>query len=144
MRPRWKLATIALLLLLVSVTPAISSAAQKTGEGPKFVLKGDKAPTFDAKDRELISTYYKHVTATEAPASIDRSGFSLEIEKSLVAGSHVPMQLEKELQPLPGKLESQLSLITGDYRRYRLRHHILLVRKADSTIVDIIKDVDLK
>jgi hypothetical protein len=51
------------------------------------------------------------------------------------------MQLEKDLQPLPQKIETQLSLITGDYGRYTLGRHVLLVRKSDLAIGDIIKNV---
>jgi hypothetical protein len=51
------------------------------------------------------------------------------------------MQLEKDLQPLPGKLDLQLSQITGDYARYTLGRHVVLIRKGDLTIADIIKNI---
>lgn len=54
------------------------------------------------------------------------------------------MQLEKDLKPLPAKLESQLTLVTGDYARYTLGAHVVLVRKTNLAIADIIKDVAVK
>ena len=105
---------------------------------------GQEKPVFSAKDRELIEAYYNHLLGTLAPGSLDRTPFPLGVEKALVAGSHVPMQLEKDLQLLPAKLESQLSQITGDYARYTLGRHVVLVRKSDLTIADILKNVAVK
>jgi len=101
-------------------------------------------PGFTAKDREFIEAYYKHLSGTLAPGSLDRVPFSPEIEKVLVVGSNVPMQLEKNLQPLPGRLESQLSGLTGDYGRYTLGRHVVLVRKTDLAIADIIRNIAVK
>src|SRR5262245_57036410 len=104
-------------------------------------LAQESKPVFTPKDRELIEAYYNHLIGTLAPGSLDRSPFPLGIEKALVAGSHVPMQLERDLQPLPGKLESQLTPITGDYARYKLGQHVVLVKKADLAIADILTNV---
>jgi hypothetical protein len=104
----------------------------------------DKKPAFSAKDRELITDYYNHLIGTLAPGSLDRSAYPLAVEKALVISSHVPMQLEKELEALPPKLELQLSQITGDYGRYKLGRHVVLIKKADLTIADIIKNVAVK
>ena len=124
----WKvvLLVIALLLLVTSIALPQSN------------------PTFSMKDRETIESYYKNVVGKLAPGSLDRTPYTLGVERALVKGSHVPMQLEKELEPLPAQLESQLSKITGDYRRYVLGRHILLVSKADLVIQDIIRDVAVK
>ena len=103
-----------------------------------------KGPVFSAKDRGLIEAYYNHLFGTLAPGSLDQSSFPLGVEKAFVAGSHVPMQLEKELEPLPAKLESQLSAITGDYGRYKVGRHIILIKKADLAIADIIKNVAVR
>jgi len=125
----WKVGLLltAVLLLIVRIT-----AAQET------------KPSFSLKDRELIEAYYNHLLGTLAPGSVDRSPFPLGVEKALVAGSHVPMQLEKMLQPLPSKLESQLTPVTGDYGRYTLGRHVVLIRKADLAIADILKNIAVK
>jgi hypothetical protein len=125
----WK---VALLLTAVFLLMATFSAGQET------------KPTFSLKDRELIETYYTHLLGTLAPGSVDRSPFPLGVEKALVVGSHVPMQLEKMLEPLPAKLESQLTPITGDYGRYTLGRHVVLVNKADLAIADILKNMAVK
>ena len=125
-----KLALLLLLVLLLGTGIALSQVAN--------------SPTFSAKDRELIEAYYNHVIGTLAPGSLDRSEFPLAVEKALMAGSHVPMQLEKDLEPLPAKLESQLTQITGDYGRYTLGRHNVLIKKGDLTIADILKNVAVK
>jgi hypothetical protein len=109
-----------------------------------IALAQESKPVFTPKDRELIQAFYNHLIGTLAPGSVDRTPFPLGVEKTLVAGSHVPMQLEKDLLPLPAKLESQLSAITGDYARYKLGRHVVLVRKADLAIADILKNVAFK
>ena len=73
----------------------------------------------------------------------DERGY-VGVEKALVVGSHVPMQLEKDLEPLPAKLESQLTQITGDYGRYTLGQHVVLIKKTDLAIADILKNVAVK
>jgi hypothetical protein len=107
-------------------------------------LTQQSAPSFSTRDRALIENYYTHLIGTLAPGSLDRSPFPLGIEKALAAGSHVPMQLEKDLEPLPAKLESQLTPLTGDYGRYKLGLHVVLVKKADLAIADILKNVAVK
>ena len=107
-------------------------------------LAQESKPVFTPKDRELIEAYYNHLIGTLAPGSLDRTPFPLGVEKTLVVGSHVPMQLERELQPLPSKLESKLSPITGDYGRYTLGRHVVLVKKADLAIADILKNVAVR
>jgi hypothetical protein len=125
----WKVALLpaAALILLASIS-----------------LAQESKPVFTPKDRELIEAYYTRLIGTLAPGSLDRSPFPLGVEKTLAAGSHVPMQLEKDLQPLPAKLESQLSPITGDYGRYKLGRHVVLVKKGDLAIADILKNVAFK
>jgi len=125
----WKIAllVIAIVLLLAS-----------------FSVAQESTPAFSVKDRNLIDTYYNQLIGTLAPGSLDRTAFPLGVEKALVVGSHVPMQLEKVLEPLPAKLESQLILLTGDYGRYTLGRHVVLVKKADLTIADIMKNVAVK
>ncbi len=128
----WKIAVLLAVILLLGLSISLGWSAPQTGE---------KYPAFTAKDRELIEGYYTALSGKLAPGSIDRSTFSLGIEKSLVPGSRVPPQLEKNLEPLPAKLETQMSQAPGGYLRYRLGHHILLVRKSDMTLVDIVKNV---
>jgi hypothetical protein len=105
-----------------------------------------KAPTrvFTPAERDAIQAYYLHLMGTLAPGSINRTPFSPNIEKALATGSHMPMQLEKDLMPLPSELESKLLPLAGNYGRYKLGNHVLLVRLADLTIVDIIKNAGLK
>jgi hypothetical protein len=125
----WK---VGLLVTAVLLLMASFSAGQET------------KPTFSLKDRELIETYYTHLLGTLAPGSVDRSPFPLGVEKALVVGSHVPMQLEKALELLPAKLESQLTPITGDYGRYTLGRHVVLIKRADLAITDILKNAAVK
>ena len=133
----WKIALLLLVILLLGMTISLAWSAPQKSDEPKM-------PAFSAKDREMIGGYYDQVIGKLAPGSLDRSPFPLGIEESLTVGSHVPMQLEKELQPLPRKLELQLSLLTGGYGRYTLGRHVVLVRKGDLKIADILKNVAVK
>jgi len=133
----WKVALLLALVLLFGMVVSLAWSAPQKADEPKM-------PVFSVKDHKLIEDYYNHLVGTLAPGSLDRSGFGLGIEESLVTGSSVPMQLEKDLKPLPAKLESQLSAVTGDYARYTLGRHVVLVRKNDLKIADIIKNVAVK
>ncbi len=125
----WKIALLLLAMLLLL-------AGMSWSQGKK--------PSFSAKDRDAIGAYYNHLVGTLAPGSLDRSPFPLGVEKALVSGSHVPMQLEKDLEPLPPRLESQLTQLTGEYGRYTLGRHVILVKKSDLEIEDIIKNIAVK
>ena len=144
MRPKWRIILILTVILLLAFSISLAwSAPQETGEAPKFVLRGDVAQTFTAKDREAIEGFYRHLMGTIAPGSINRSPFSPAIERALAKGSHVPMGVDKDLAPLPKELESQLTVLAGDYRRFKLGPHVVLVKLTDSTIADIIKNAGM-
>lgn len=128
----WKIALILVVILLFAFSISLAWSAPQNNA---------KLPVFTEKDHQLIEAYYNHLVGTLAPGSLNRSPFPLGIEAALKPGSHLPMQLEKDLQPLPVKLDEQLSQITGDYGRYTLGRHVVLVRKGDLTIGDIIKNV---
>ena len=123
---------MALLFVAIVLVIASISAAQET------------KPVLTAKDRGLIEAYYTRLMGTLAPGSLDRTTFPFGIEKTLVVGSRVPMQLERTLEPLPTSLELRLSQITGDYGRFTLGRHVVLIKKADLTIADILKNVAVK
>ena len=134
MKPKWKIVLILTAILLLAFSVSLAWSAPERGS----------APTFTAKDRDAIQGFYLRLMGTLAPGSLNRTPFSPNIEKALTAGSHVPMQLEKEMMPLPMELESKLTVLTGDYGRFKLGNHVLLVKMADLTIADIIKNAGLK
>jgi len=132
MKTKWKIILILTAILLLTFSVSLAWSAP------------EKAPAFSTKDRDAIEGFYRHLMGTLAPGSINRTPFSPNIEKALATGSHVPMQLEKDLTPLPKELASKLTPLTGDYERYKLGTHVLLVKMADLTIADIIKNAGLK
>ena len=134
MRPNSKIVLILTAILIFAFSIALAWSAPQN------------APTrvFTRAERDAIQAYYLHLMGTLAPGSINRTPFSPNIEKALTVRSHVPMQLEKDLMPLPGELESKLVPLSGEYGRYKLGNHVLLIRMADLTIVDIIKNAGLK
>ena len=133
----WKIALLVLVVLLFGMVVSLAWSAPQKADEPKM-------PVFSVKDHKVIEEYYVHLVGTLAPGSLDQSEFPLGVEQSLVSGSHLPMQLEKDLKPLPAKLESQLAQMTGDYGRYTLGRHVVLVRKSDLAIADIIRNVAVK
>jgi hypothetical protein len=134
MSRKWKIALILAAILLFAMSVSLAWSAPQKADAQKL-------PVFSAKDHQLIAEYYNHLIGTLAPGSLDRSPFPLGVESALTPGSHVPMQLEKDLQPLPSKLESQLTQITGDYGRYILGRHVVLIRKSDLAIGDVIRNI---
>ena len=48
------------------------------------------------------------------------------------------------MMPLLAELESKLTPLTDDYGRYKLGPHVILVKKADLTIADIMKNAGMK
>ena len=126
--------TLLLIALLLVATVAVMG---QTAEKPA------KAE-FTSADREMIQNYYKHLLGTLAPASLDRKGFPPEVEKGIASGNKLPEQLEKQLQLLPKELEEKLSLPMAGYLRYKLGNHVLLVRRSDLMIADLIKNAGWK
>jgi hypothetical protein len=108
-----------------------------------FAFAQTAKPAFTAEDRALIENYYKQIIGTLAPGSLDRTGFSPEIEKALTPGSRIPATVEKQLERLPAKLQAQLSSLAGDYDRYKLGRHVVMIRRTDFVIVDILRNVAL-
>jgi len=136
LRP-WKIAILLIVILLFGMVVSLAWSAPRNQDGSNM-------PVFTDKDRKAIDDYYLHLLGTLAPGSLDQSSFPLGVEQSLASGSHVPMQLEKDLKPLPQKLESQLSQLTGEYGRYTLGRHVVLVRKSDLAIADILRNIAVK
>jgi hypothetical protein len=99
--------------------------------------------TFSQKDREAVEAYYKHLHGVLAPASIERKPLSPETEKALVPGKKIP-QFEKQLQKLPRELELKLSTPQPGFDYYVLGSHVLLVRRSDLLIGDIIRNAGWK
>jgi hypothetical protein len=128
----WKIALILAVILLFAFSISLAWSAPQSNA---------KLPVFTDKDRQSIEAYYNHLVGTLAPGSLNRSQFPLGVEAELTPGSHLPMQLEKDLQRLPAKLNEQLSQITGDWGRYTIGRHVVLVRKSDLMIGDIIRNV---
>jgi hypothetical protein len=129
--------TLCVLLAIALMLAAASVAMGQTATKPAKV-------EFTSADREMIQNYYKHLLGTLAPASIDRKGFPPDVEKGIASGNKLPGQLEKQLQRLPKELEDKLSLPQAGYLRYKLGHHVLMVRRSDLMIADIIKNAGWK
>jgi hypothetical protein len=125
---------------LLLVATLLGQTANHKVAPPQINLDKKRPIVLTTQDRQTINSYYEHVIGSLAPGSINRTPFSLEVEKALVKGSKVPMNLEQQLEPLPPDLESQLSLLTGDHKRYKLGWHVLVVRLSDLTIADVLKD----
>jgi hypothetical protein len=133
---------------LTAIALVLALGLTVTGQpqaGPTLVVGAqEKKPAFTESERSIINQFYKHFISTMAPASLDRSPLSPEIDRSLVPRARVPMAFEKKLEPLPQELRSKLSLLTGNYKYYKLGWHVLIVNQSDMTIVDIVRDAGWK
>jgi hypothetical protein len=125
------------LLIIALLLAAAAVVMGQTADKPTKV-------EFTSADREMIQNYYKHLLGTLAPASLDRKGFPPDVEKGIAIGNKLPGQLEKQLQLLPKELENKLSLPQAGYLRYKLGNHVLMVRRSDLLIADIIKNAGWK
>ena len=125
------------LLVIVLLLAAAAVVMGQTADKPAKV-------EFTSADREMIQNYYKHLLGTLAPATLDRKGFPPDVEKGIAIGNKLPGQLEKQLQLLPKELENKLSLPQAGYLRYKLGNHVLMVRRSDLLIADIIKNAGWK
>jgi len=103
----------------------------------------DKTPKFTAGDRKIVNEYYMHLFGEIAPGTINRYEFSVEIERALKPDEKLPLQLEKKLETLPRELEEKLSGQPAGYAIYKLGHHVLILRRSDLLIADIIKNAGL-
>jgi len=103
----------------------------------------DKMPKFTANDYKAIDAYYRQQFGDIAPGSINRSTFSPDIERALKPGEKLPLQFQKKLETLPRELEEKLSGQPAGYAIYKLGHHVLLLRRSDLMIADIVKDAGL-
>jgi hypothetical protein len=134
MKTKMMIRTLLVIALLLAAAIAVMG---QTADKPAKAA-------FTAADRETIQNYYKHLLGTLAPASLDRKGFPPEVEKGIAIGNKLPEQLEKQLQLLPKELEDKLSLPQAGYLRYKLGNHVLMVRRSDLLIADIIKNAGWK
>src|SRR5688572_24263688 len=98
MRSQMPIRVLLLLLLFFAAAVMVLGQAVKVTEKVEFT----------AGERDAIRSYYTHVLGTLAPASLDRKGFSPEIERELRPGKRVPMQLEKKMERLPKQLSEKL------------------------------------
>ncbi len=103
MRPNWKIILILTAILIFVFGTVLAWTAPQNAS----------TRVFSRAERDTIQAYYLHLIGTLAPGSINRTPFSPDIEKAFALGSRVPMQLEKDLMPLPSELESKLVPLTG-------------------------------
>ncbi len=116
-----------LALSLVS-SPAFSQGKGKghhkgEGDDDQGPGKGNKKAKheFDARDREVITTYYSDRTSNLPPGLAKRGG-------------NLPPGLEMEL-------ERQLPPVDAGYVRGVIGAHIVIYNRSTSVIVDVMKDV---
>ena len=103
----------------------------------------DKMPKFTVNDYKTIDAYYRQQWGDIAPGSINRSTFSPDIERALKPGEKLPPQLQKKLETIPRELEEKLSGQPAGYAIYKLGHHVVLLRRSDLMIADIVRDAGL-
>jgi hypothetical protein len=133
---RSKLVIKSALLILTLLCAAIVVSGQASDKS--------KTPKFSTADRATINAYYKSKMGNLAPGSLDRKGLPPDIDRALVVGAKLPEQLEKKLENLPADLEKKVSLPAGGYQMYKLEHHVLILRRSDREIADIIRDAGWK
>ena len=103
--------------------------------------KGHRAYQFGTREREIISRYYANPRPGLPPGLAKRGGnLPPGLEKHLVRNGTLPPGLQKRLQPLPVELERELPPLPGDCgcRRGVIGTDILLVRTGNYSILDVL------
>jgi hypothetical protein len=130
MKPKLDLRIVLLAIVaLIAVCVTLSAA--------------EKMPRFTVNDHKVIDAYFRQQFGDIAPGSINRSTFSPDIERALRSGEKLPLQFQKKLETLPRELEEKLSGQPAGYAIYKLGHHVVLLRRSDLMIADIVKDAGL-
>src|SRR6202162_4922964 len=105
-----------LALSLVS-SPAFSQGKGKghnKGDDDQGPRKGNKKAKhdFDARDREVVTTYYSSRNSNLPPGLAKRGGnLPPGLEKQLERNGTLPPGLQKRVQPCPVELEGQLPTV---------------------------------
>jgi hypothetical protein len=135
-----------LALSLVS-SPASSQGKGKghhKEEGDDDHGKGNKKAKheFDARDREVITTYYSG-RASNLPPGLAKRGGNLPpgLEKQLERNGTLPPGLQKRVEPCPVELERRLPPLEAGYARGVIGAHVVIYNRSTNVIVDIMKDV---
>lgn len=97
---------------------------------------------FDARDREVITTYYSGRNSNLPPGLAKRGGnLPPGLEKQLERNGTLPPGLQKRVQPCPVELERQLPPLETGYARGVIGAHLVIYNRSTNIIVDIMKDV---
>ncbi len=137
-----------LALSLVS-SPAFSQGKGKghhkgEGDDDQGPGKGNKKAKheFDARDREVITTYYSDRTSNLPPGLAKRGGnLPPGLEKQLERNGTLPPGLQKRVEPCPVELERRLPPLEAGYARGVIGAHLVIYNRSTNIIVDIMKDV---
>jgi len=136
-----------LALTLVSSPPAFSQGKGKghnKGDDDQGPGKGNKKAKheFDARDREVVTTYYSSRNSNLPPGLAKRGGnLPPGLEKQLERNGTLPPGLQKRVQPCPVELERQLPPVEAGYARGVIGAHLVIYNRSTNVIVDIMKDV---
>jgi len=136
-----------LLALSLVSSPTFSQGKGKghnKGDDDQGPGKGNKKAKheFDARDREVVTTYYSNRNSNLPPGLAKRGGnLPPGLEKQLERNGTLPPGLQKRVQPCPVELERQLPPVEAGYARGVIGAHLVIYNRSTNVIVDIMKDV---
>ncbi len=150
MRNRVLLWLLALALLLLGVAPA-----QNHGKGQQQHVDADTQeqsgkvqydahgnPVFSARDRDIISRFFREDYSNLPPGLAKRNGnLPPGLHKQLERNGTLPPGLQKRVQPFPSTLEVRLPRLPDIYARVILGRQAIILDRRTQHILDIIHDV---
>src|SRR6266478_7485293 len=97
---------------------------------------------FQARDREVVTTYYSKHGKGLPPGLAKRNGdLPPGLEKQLQRNGTLPPGLEKKLQPCPVEITRQLPPLPPDYQRSVIGASIVVFNRKTNIVVDVMADV---
>jgi len=140
---KWQFASVALLSLLLSGSPAMSQGnSQGHGKG-----KGHDKQREDDRDnhdayrydyhRQDIRGWYSEREGHLPPGLAKKDRLPPGLEKQLVRNGTLPPGLQKRLYPAPVELERRLPPPPPDCAHVLISGHIVLLNRKTNLIVDV-------
>jgi len=97
---------------------------------------------FQARDREVVTTYYTKHGKGLPPGLAKRNGnLPPGLEKQLQRNGSLPPGLDKKMEPCPVEITRELPPLPPDYRRGVVGASIVVFNVRTNIVVDVMHDV---
>jgi hypothetical protein len=104
--------------------------------------RGEAKYYFQARDREVVTTYYTKHGRGLPPGLAKRNGnLPPGLEKQLQRNGSLPPGLDRKMEPCPVEITRELPPLPPDYRRGVVGASIVVFNVRTNIVVDVMQDV---